>query len=181
MHCRRKWQPTPVFLPGESQGRGSLVGCRLCGYRVGHNWGDLAAAAANWNMKVEQWLVGRSAYVYVECVCERDRESKRDSLAWTCMKMKQHEQVSWDSVYFTNWKWVFSHGTVLTHYMLISWFPSPSSRGKCFFYCTFTINARNEVLKFWWGSHFRNVMDRTKQLSPSLSQASPEQAVFGIA
>ena len=26
---RRKWQPTPVFLPGESQGRGSLVGCRL--------------------------------------------------------------------------------------------------------------------------------------------------------
>ena len=25
----RKWQPTPVFLPGESQGQGSLVGCRL--------------------------------------------------------------------------------------------------------------------------------------------------------
>ena len=25
------WQPTPVFLPGESQGRGSLVGCRLWG------------------------------------------------------------------------------------------------------------------------------------------------------
>ena len=23
------WQPTPVFLPGESQGQGSLVGCRL--------------------------------------------------------------------------------------------------------------------------------------------------------
>ena len=29
MHWRRKWQPTPVFLPGESQGRGSLVSCRL--------------------------------------------------------------------------------------------------------------------------------------------------------
>ena len=29
MHQRRKWQPTPVFLPGESQGQGSLVGCRL--------------------------------------------------------------------------------------------------------------------------------------------------------
>ena len=29
MHWRRKWQPTPVFLPGESQGQGSLVGCRL--------------------------------------------------------------------------------------------------------------------------------------------------------
>ena len=32
---RRKWQPTLVFLPGESQGRRSLVG-----------WSDLAAAAA---------------------------------------------------------------------------------------------------------------------------------------
>ena len=32
MHWRRKWQPTPLFLPGESQGRGSLVGCRLWGH-----------------------------------------------------------------------------------------------------------------------------------------------------
>ena len=31
MHWRRKWQPTPVFLPGESWGRGSLVGHRLWG------------------------------------------------------------------------------------------------------------------------------------------------------
>ena len=27
----RQWHPTPVLLPGESQGRGSLVGCRLRG------------------------------------------------------------------------------------------------------------------------------------------------------
>ena len=31
MHWRRKWQPTPAFLPGESQGRGSLVGCHFWG------------------------------------------------------------------------------------------------------------------------------------------------------
>ena len=31
MHWRRKWQPTPVFLPGEPQGQGSLVGCRPLG------------------------------------------------------------------------------------------------------------------------------------------------------
>ena len=31
MHWRRKWQPTPVFLPGESQGWWSLMGCRLWG------------------------------------------------------------------------------------------------------------------------------------------------------
>ena len=32
MHWRRKWQSTPVFLPGESQGRGSLVDCSLWGH-----------------------------------------------------------------------------------------------------------------------------------------------------
>ena len=31
MHWRRKWQFTPVFLPGESQEQGSLVGCHLWG------------------------------------------------------------------------------------------------------------------------------------------------------
>ena len=31
MHWKRKWQPTPVFLLGESQGRGSLMGCHLWG------------------------------------------------------------------------------------------------------------------------------------------------------
>ena len=36
MHWRRKWQPTPVFLPGESQERGSLVGCRLWGCTESH-------------------------------------------------------------------------------------------------------------------------------------------------
>ena len=31
MHWRRKWQPSPVFLSGESQVMGSLVGCHLWG------------------------------------------------------------------------------------------------------------------------------------------------------
>ena len=56
MHWRRKWQPTPMFLPGESQGRGSLVGCRLWGHRVRHDWSDLAAAAAAM-MGSEKYLV----------------------------------------------------------------------------------------------------------------------------
>ena len=29
---RMQWQPTPVFLPGESQGQRSLVGCHLWGH-----------------------------------------------------------------------------------------------------------------------------------------------------
>ena len=46
MHWRRKWQPTPIFLPGDSQGQRILVGCCLWGSRVGHDWSNLAAAAA---------------------------------------------------------------------------------------------------------------------------------------
>ena len=42
MHWRRKWQPTPVFLPGESQGWWSLPS--MGSHRVGHDWSNLAAA-----------------------------------------------------------------------------------------------------------------------------------------
>ena len=47
MHWRRKWQPTPVFLPGESQGRkpGGLPS--VGSHRVRHDWRDLTAAAAD--------------------------------------------------------------------------------------------------------------------------------------
>ena len=51
MYWKRKWQPTPVSLPGESQGWQSPVGCRL--------WGrDLAAAAedemAGWHHRLDR-------------------------------------------------------------------------------------------------------------------------------
>ena len=57
MHWRRKQQPTPVFLPGESQGQGSLVGCHLWGcIESGHDWSDLAAAAAgNYGIVAVKW------------------------------------------------------------------------------------------------------------------------------
>ena len=43
MHWRRQWQPTPVFLPGESQGWGSLVGSlpSMGSQRAGHDRSDL--------------------------------------------------------------------------------------------------------------------------------------------
>ena len=46
MHRRRKWQPTPVCLPGESQGRETGGLASMGSHRVGHDWCDLAAAAA---------------------------------------------------------------------------------------------------------------------------------------
>ena len=55
MHRRRKWQPTPVFLTGESQGRQSLGGCRL--------W----VAQSRTRLK---WLSSSSIPLYLPvCVC----------------------------------------------------------------------------------------------------------------
>ena len=66
MHWRRKWQPTPVFLLGESQGQRSLVGCRLWGHRVGHNWSNLAAVKALIFPVVmygcESWTIKKAKY-----------------------------------------------------------------------------------------------------------------------
>ena len=57
MHWRRKWQPTPVFLPEESQEQepGGLPS--MWSYRVGHDWSNLAAAAAaQWYRTKPVWL-----------------------------------------------------------------------------------------------------------------------------
>ena len=57
MPWRRKWQPTLVFLPGESQGRGSLVGCRLWGRtELDTTEGTAAAAACHWDVRLLQWM-----------------------------------------------------------------------------------------------------------------------------
>ena len=53
MHWRRKWQPTPVFLPGESQGRGEPGGSPSMGlHRVGHDWSELAAAVGSQRLRL---------------------------------------------------------------------------------------------------------------------------------
>ena len=57
MHWRRKWQPTPVFLPGESQGRGSLVGCRLSS--SSKNVWDIKEKCAFWNGTETGWGLER--------------------------------------------------------------------------------------------------------------------------
>ena len=77
MHWRRRWQPTPVFLPGESQGWGSLVGCRLWGRRVGHDWSNLAAAALGHGL-------GFTKTVCV-CVCVHAHMHTCTYYLWVCV------------------------------------------------------------------------------------------------
>ena len=59
------WQPTPVFLPGESHGRGGLVGCRPWG-RTESDTTDATAAAAQsstilLNLHIPSWGIGLQA------------------------------------------------------------------------------------------------------------------------
>ena len=80
MHWRRKWQPTPVFLPGESQGQGSLVGCRLWGRRVGHDWRDLAAAYLRWMLSQSFFAPG---FLFQCYTCESHWYSRGQySIVW---------------------------------------------------------------------------------------------------
>ena len=50
MHWRRKWHPTPVFLPGESQGQGSLVDLHRV-YGIAQSWTRLkwlSSSSSRW-------------------------------------------------------------------------------------------------------------------------------------
>ena len=93
MHWRRKWQPTPVLLPGEFQGQGSLVGCRLWG-RTGSDTTEVleqqqqqkSSRAMIKQMPVDDWIKTKFStlsaaltaahpsftlqYWYMECIHE---------------------------------------------------------------------------------------------------------------
>ena len=72
MHWRRKWQPTPVFLPGESQGQGSLVGCRVWG----HTESDMTEMTQQqffdiWLLWIFMLIIsfGNKLYIYIDFIC----------------------------------------------------------------------------------------------------------------
>ena len=97
-HWRRKWQPTPVFLPGESQGRGSIPGTGEPGrlpsmgsHRVGHDWSDLAAAGFYWKIHSHSeneslciLLIFTFWWILVPSFCSQYYElSQQYALAWS--------------------------------------------------------------------------------------------------
>jgi len=63
-HWRRKWQPTPVFLPGESQGMEELGGLPSMGlHRVGHDCSDLATAAIHSRQEIWGCIINDQFFV----------------------------------------------------------------------------------------------------------------------
>ena len=84
MHWRRKWQPTLVFLPGESQGRGSLVGCHLWGRTESDT---TEAAAYKWNHIQEKCLELFIIFFHWDC------HENWYSISWNFIHIKPHAKI----------------------------------------------------------------------------------------
>ena len=72
MRWRGKWQPTPVFLPGEFQGQVSLVGCRLWGC-----WESDTAERPHFHFSLSCVGEGNGSPLQYYCL-----ENPRDGGAW---------------------------------------------------------------------------------------------------
>ena len=80
MHWRRKWQPTPVLLPGKSQGRGSLVGCHLWSRTESDTLKRLSRSSSRaslqpWGFSLAAPPVGFSLQCWPSPVMEHERQS----------------------------------------------------------------------------------------------------------
>ena len=77
MHWRRKWQPTPVFLPGESQGQRSLVSCCL--------WGRTESDMTDTTQQQQQDIYG-SNDIDVTSTGRPPRGGRGNPLQYTCLE-----------------------------------------------------------------------------------------------
>ena len=87
MHWRRKWQPTPVFLPGESQGQRSLVGCCLWVAQSRSRLKQLSRSSSSKETERELYqslcsawrqLTGRGYHFALQCGCSKEgRDSSK--------------------------------------------------------------------------------------------------------
>ena len=81
MRWRRKWQPTPVFLPGESQGRGSLVGCRL--------WGRIESDTTEVTYKQQPQQKQQRSYCQISNIYHKAMAPHSSTLAWKIPWMEE--------------------------------------------------------------------------------------------
>ena len=112
MHWRRKWQPTPVFLPGESRGWGSLVGCRLWGRTEPETTKVTAAAAASPSLR-RLWVISAAAAKSLQScptLCDSTDGSPPGS---PDPGILQARTLEWVAMSFSNaWKWKWSSSVV---------------------------------------------------------------------
>ena len=99
MHWRRQWHPTPVFLPGESQGWGSLVGCS--------SWG--------------RWESDTTEQIHFQFSLSCLGEGNGNPLQCSCLKNPRDGGAWWATVYEvaqsqTRLKWLSSSSSSTVHF-----------------------------------------------------------------
>ena len=96
MHWRRKWQSTSVFLPGESQGRGILVGCV---YGVTQSRTRL------------KWLSSTENWCFWTVVLEKTLESPLDWKEIKPVNPKGNQSLIFN---WKDWSWSWNSNTLAT-------------------------------------------------------------------
>ena len=92
MHWRRKWQPTPVFLPGEPQGQASLVDCRPV-YGVAQSRTQLTwLSSSSTNKESERIKANGKAWSWQE------PHTVRDDIIFLIMEHKNAAWLCWVSL-----------------------------------------------------------------------------------
>ena len=101
---KRQWHPTPVLLPGKSQGRGSLVGCSP--------WGREESDTTEWFHSLFTFMHWRRKWQPIQCSC---LENPRDGGAWwaavygvaqTRTRLKRLSSSSSLQRDFPRWQWL---------------------------------------------------------------------------
>ena len=95
---RREWQPTPVFLPGESQEQRSLAGYSPWGRRVRHDWANNTVYKMFFSEKhsattEKQNRVRREKMVIILCVCLGSRYHQVKFLQLGDKDLKKQKQL----------------------------------------------------------------------------------------
>ena len=83
MHWRRKWQPTPVFLPGKSHGRRSLVGC------------------SPWGLKESDTTEWLHFHFSLSCI----REGNGNPFQCSCLENPRDRGAWWAAIYGVTQSW----------------------------------------------------------------------------
>ena len=92
-HWRRKWQPTPVFLPGEAQGQRSLVGCCLWGLKRLSSSSRLLIMHNGLLRRLCSSLVQSLSHVSVTPWTAAHQASLSVTLSWSLLKLLSTESV----------------------------------------------------------------------------------------
>ena len=130
-NARRKWQPTPVFLPGKSHGRRSLVGYSPWGYK--NNWATNTFISIFITLTCGNTFVDVSTYLKLKQTnrCSRWTQVFRGE-RW-CMDMRDEIQEFWLTWSRSSGGW--AAGRRGGGFVWLSWEPSltlsDSDQGSC--------------------------------------------------